>query len=202
MLDSGIISKIKQASMTLAKMYMKRVTMELESNWNTDRESSQDSLLLQGVHFEYRDYQFAGGLDSETLRFRRDKATRAGTPCSRVSRTFGWHTNGNHHEKPLIFFYYALLDSWLSPPKAGILTFITIILFCFPPYLSPSNGPKIEEITKMEKHHHIHITIMHEMRLIFMKREWLICYQNGYKLAASKINMLQYRNRILIVQCY
>jgi hypothetical protein len=46
--------QIKQASMTLVKMYMKRLTMELESNRNSDRESSQDSLLLQGVHFAYR----------------------------------------------------------------------------------------------------------------------------------------------------
>ncbi|CAI8610864.1 unnamed protein product [Vicia faba] len=67
MLDSGIVSKIKQASMNLVKMYMKRLTMELESIRNTDRESSQDSLLLQGVHFAYRAHQFAGGLDSETL---------------------------------------------------------------------------------------------------------------------------------------
>ncbi|XP_061354711.1 protein INCREASED PETAL GROWTH ANISOTROPY 1 isoform X2 [Gastrolobium bilobum] len=67
MLDSGMMSKIKQASMTLVKMYMKRVTMELESIRNSDRESSQDSLLLQGVHFAYRAHQFAGGLDSETL---------------------------------------------------------------------------------------------------------------------------------------
>ncbi|KAK7264800.1 hypothetical protein RJT34_32411 [Clitoria ternatea] len=67
MLDSGIMSKIKQASMTLVKMYMKRVTMELESVRNSDRESTQDSLLLQGVHFAYRAHQFAGGLDSETL---------------------------------------------------------------------------------------------------------------------------------------
>jgi hypothetical protein len=67
MLDSGITSKIKQASMTLVKMYMKRLTMELESNRNSDRESSQDSLLLQGVHFAYKAHQFAGGLDSETL---------------------------------------------------------------------------------------------------------------------------------------
>ncbi|XP_045813304.1 protein CHUP1, chloroplastic isoform X2 [Trifolium pratense] len=67
MLDSGITSKIKQASMTLVKMYMKRLTMELKSNRNSDRESSQDSLLLQGVHFAYRAHQFAGGLDSETL---------------------------------------------------------------------------------------------------------------------------------------
>ena len=43
--------------MTQAKMYMKIVTMELESNRNTDRESSQDSLLLQGVHFAYKAHQ-------------------------------------------------------------------------------------------------------------------------------------------------
>ncbi|XP_054806630.1 uncharacterized protein LOC129309218 isoform X2 [Prosopis cineraria] len=67
MLDSGIMSKIKKHSMTLVKMYMKRVTMELESIRNSDRESSQESLLLQGVHFAYRAHQFAGGLDSETL---------------------------------------------------------------------------------------------------------------------------------------
>lgn len=67
MLDSGISSKIKQSSMTLVKMYMKRLTMELESIRNSDRESNQDSLLLQGVHFAYRAHQFAGGLDSETL---------------------------------------------------------------------------------------------------------------------------------------
>ncbi|CAL0330239.1 unnamed protein product [Lupinus luteus] len=67
MLDSGMMSKIKQASMTLVKIYMKRVTMELESVRHSDRESSQDSLLLQGVHFAYRAHQFAGGLDSETL---------------------------------------------------------------------------------------------------------------------------------------
>ncbi|KAK4266017.1 hypothetical protein QN277_026994 [Acacia crassicarpa] len=67
MLDSGIMSKIKKHSMTLVKMYMKRVTMEVESIRNSDRESSQESLLLQGVHFAYRAHQFAGGLDSETL---------------------------------------------------------------------------------------------------------------------------------------
>ncbi|ESW26479.1 hypothetical protein PHAVU_003G122900 [Phaseolus vulgaris] len=67
MLDSGIMKNIKQASMTLVKMYMKRVTMELESIRNSDRESIQDSLLLQGVHFAYRAHQFAGGLDAETM---------------------------------------------------------------------------------------------------------------------------------------
>ncbi|GMY28048.1 protein CHUP1, chloroplastic [Fagus crenata] len=67
MLDSGIVSKIKKASLNLAKMYMKRVTLELESIRNSDRESGQESLLLQGVQFAYRAHQFAGGLDSETL---------------------------------------------------------------------------------------------------------------------------------------
>lgn len=49
--------QIKQSSMTLVKMYMKRLTMELESIRNSDRESNQDSLLLQGVHFAYRAHQ-------------------------------------------------------------------------------------------------------------------------------------------------
>ncbi|KAF8017677.1 hypothetical protein BT93_H2771 [Corymbia citriodora subsp. variegata] len=67
MLDSGMVYRIKQVSMRLATMYMKRVTMEFESMRNSDRESSQEALLLQGVHFAYRAHQFAGGLDSETL---------------------------------------------------------------------------------------------------------------------------------------
>ncbi|KAK4773132.1 hypothetical protein SAY87_028151 [Trapa incisa] len=69
MLDSGIVTKIKQASMKLAKAYMKRVTLELESVRRSDREAqaTQEALLLQGVHFAYRAHQFVGGLDSETL---------------------------------------------------------------------------------------------------------------------------------------
>lgn len=43
--------------MSLAKMYMKRVTLELESIQNSDREYSQESLLLQGVKFAYRAHQ-------------------------------------------------------------------------------------------------------------------------------------------------
>ncbi|OVA16633.1 hypothetical protein BVC80_1543g67 [Macleaya cordata] len=67
MLDSGMVSKIKQASMKLARMYMKRVSMELESVRSSERESTQEALLLQGVRFAYRAHQFAGGLDSETM---------------------------------------------------------------------------------------------------------------------------------------
>ncbi|ESQ30731.1 hypothetical protein EUTSA_v10012201mg [Eutrema salsugineum] len=67
MLDSGMISKIKRASIKLAKLYMNRVANELESVRNLDRESTQEALLLQGVRFAYRTHQFAGGLDPETL---------------------------------------------------------------------------------------------------------------------------------------
>ncbi|XP_013588619.1 PREDICTED: protein CHUP1, chloroplastic [Brassica oleracea var. oleracea] len=67
MLDSGMISKIKRASIKLAKTYMNRVANELESARNMDRESTQEALLLQGVRFAYRTHQFAGGLDPETL---------------------------------------------------------------------------------------------------------------------------------------
>ncbi|XP_010461641.1 PREDICTED: protein CHUP1, chloroplastic-like isoform X1 [Camelina sativa] len=67
MLDSGMISKIKKASIKLAKTYMNRVANELQSARNLDRESTQEALLLQGVRFAYRTHQFAGGLDPETL---------------------------------------------------------------------------------------------------------------------------------------
>ncbi|XP_058203493.1 protein CHUP1, chloroplastic [Rhododendron vialii] len=67
MLDSGFISKIKQGSMMLAKIYLRRVTTELESAQYLERESTQEGLLLQGIHFAYKVHQFAGGLDSQTL---------------------------------------------------------------------------------------------------------------------------------------
>ncbi|CAA7048139.1 unnamed protein product [Microthlaspi erraticum] len=67
MLDSGMISKIKRASIKLAKTYMNRVANELDSARNLDRESTQEALLLQGVRFAYRTHQFAGGLDPEAL---------------------------------------------------------------------------------------------------------------------------------------
>lgn len=43
--------------MKLAKVYMKRVTLEYESVRRSDRESTQEALLLQGVHFAYRAHQ-------------------------------------------------------------------------------------------------------------------------------------------------
>lgn len=41
----------------LANMYMKRITVELESFRYSERESTQEAFLLQGVHFAYRAHQ-------------------------------------------------------------------------------------------------------------------------------------------------
>ncbi|XP_039128462.1 protein CHUP1, chloroplastic [Dioscorea cayenensis subsp. rotundata] len=67
MLDSGMVKKIKLASVKLARVYIRRVLTELRSGRHTEKESTHESLIVQGVHFAYRAYQFAGGLDSETM---------------------------------------------------------------------------------------------------------------------------------------
>ncbi|PIN17741.1 hypothetical protein CDL12_09586 [Handroanthus impetiginosus] len=67
MLDVGILSKIKFGSVKLARMYMKRVAMELQSKGIFDKDSSLDYMLLQGVRFAFRIHQFAGGFDAETM---------------------------------------------------------------------------------------------------------------------------------------
>ncbi|KAL6546257.1 hypothetical protein OROMI_021978 [Orobanche minor] len=68
MLDMGILSKIKFGSVKLAKMYMKRVAMELQSKGEvSEKDSSLDYMLLQGVRFAFRIHQFAGGFDAETM---------------------------------------------------------------------------------------------------------------------------------------
>ncbi|XWS53428.1 hypothetical protein CRYUN_Cryun10bG0001000 [Craigia yunnanensis] len=67
MLDSGIMCKIKRASRKLATMYLKRVATELQLVRSLDKESAQEALLLQGMHYANRARQFAGGLDSETF---------------------------------------------------------------------------------------------------------------------------------------
>ncbi|XP_068660831.1 INCREASED PETAL GROWTH ANISOTROPY 1-like protein 2 [Aristolochia californica] len=67
MLGSGIISKIKAATVKLTKLYLKRVSVELESTRHSERESVQEALLSQCIRFAYRAHQFAGGLDSETM---------------------------------------------------------------------------------------------------------------------------------------
>ncbi|KAK1292662.1 hypothetical protein QJS10_CPB17g00865 [Acorus calamus] len=68
MLESGMVSKMKLSAIKLAKTYMKRVSTELASIRPSERESMSESLLVQVVRFAYRAHQFAGGLDSETMR--------------------------------------------------------------------------------------------------------------------------------------
>ncbi|KAG0611672.1 hypothetical protein M758_7G157100 [Ceratodon purpureus] len=67
MLDSGIVGKIKLASVKLARLYMKRVSMELERVGSLN-EPVREFLLLQGVRFAFRVHQFAGGFDPESMR--------------------------------------------------------------------------------------------------------------------------------------
>lgn len=43
--------------MKLVRVYMRRVKLELESVRNSERESTQEALLLQGVQFAYRAHQ-------------------------------------------------------------------------------------------------------------------------------------------------
>uniref|UniRef100_A0A0D9XN00 Protein CHUP1, chloroplastic n=2 Tax=Leersia perrieri TaxID=77586 RepID=A0A0D9XN00_9ORYZ len=71
MLDSGIASKMRLASLKLAKVYMKRSLKEL------DRETGGEALLAQSVRFAYRVHQFAGGLDCEAMRLFEDLMQRA-----------------------------------------------------------------------------------------------------------------------------
>ncbi|GAV71074.1 hypothetical protein CFOL_v3_14568 [Cephalotus follicularis] len=65
MLETGIVSQIKLASVKLARKYMKRVSAELE---NVGGGPEEEELIVQGVRFAFRVHQFAGGFDVETMR--------------------------------------------------------------------------------------------------------------------------------------
>ncbi|KAM7263097.1 hypothetical protein ACFE04_000780 [Oxalis oulophora] len=65
MLESGIVSQIKLASVKLAMKYMRRVSAELETVGGSPEE---EELILQGVRFAFRVHQFAGGFDAETMK--------------------------------------------------------------------------------------------------------------------------------------
>ncbi|KAK1285850.1 hypothetical protein QJS10_CPB20g01975 [Acorus calamus] len=65
MLESGLVSQIKLASVKLAMKYMKRVTAEMEA---VESGPEEEELVLQGVRFAFRVHQFAGGFDVETMR--------------------------------------------------------------------------------------------------------------------------------------
>ncbi|KAJ6964841.1 protein CHUP1 [Populus alba x Populus x berolinensis] len=64
LLNTGLIGQMKLSSLRLAKVYLKRITKELQLN----ECSGEDNLLLQGARFAYRVHQFAGGFDAETIR--------------------------------------------------------------------------------------------------------------------------------------
>ncbi|KAJ1694968.1 hypothetical protein LUZ63_011666 [Rhynchospora breviuscula] len=66
-LDKGLISKIKFASVKLAKKYMKRVANELQVMGALNKDPALEYMLLQGVRFAFRIHQFAGGFDAETM---------------------------------------------------------------------------------------------------------------------------------------
>ncbi|KAF8047242.1 hypothetical protein N665_3136s0006 [Sinapis alba] len=82
MLETGITSQIKLASVKLAMKYMKRVSAELEAIGGGGPE--EEELIVQGVRFAFRVHQFAGGFDAETMRaFQelRDKARSCHIQC-------------------------------------------------------------------------------------------------------------------------
>ncbi|WCJ27173.1 Tetratricopeptide repeat (TPR)-like superfamily protein [Euphorbia peplus] len=81
MLETGIVSQMKLASVKLAMKYMKRVSAELEAVGSGPEE---EELIVQGVRFAFRVHQFAGGFDVETMRaFQelRDKARSCHVQC-------------------------------------------------------------------------------------------------------------------------
>ncbi|XVF87357.1 hypothetical protein PTKIN_Ptkin18bG0113600 [Pterospermum kingtungense] len=81
MLETGIVSQIKLASVKLAMKYMRRVSAELEAVGGGPEE---EELIVQGVRFAFRVHQFAGGFDVETMRaFQelRDKARSCHVQC-------------------------------------------------------------------------------------------------------------------------
>ncbi|KAJ7570171.1 hypothetical protein O6H91_01G108800 [Diphasiastrum complanatum] len=78
MLDSGLIGKIKLASVKLARQYMKRVLSELGAIGDTsEKEPLKEFLLLQGVRFAFRVHQFAGGFDAESMQTFEELRSRA-----------------------------------------------------------------------------------------------------------------------------
>ncbi|PPD78447.1 hypothetical protein GOBAR_DD24641 [Gossypium barbadense] len=82
MLETGIVSQIKLASVKLAMKYMRRISSELEAVGGGGPE--EEELIVQGVRFAFRVHQFAGGFDVETMRAfeeLRDKARSCNVQC-------------------------------------------------------------------------------------------------------------------------
>lgn len=87
MLDNGIVSQIKLASVKLAMKYLKRVSAELEEVSGLEEEE----LMLQGVRFAFRVHQFAGGFDVETMRAFQELRNKA--------RSCHMHCQNQPHQK-------------------------------------------------------------------------------------------------------
>nr|XP_043625474.1 protein CHUP1, chloroplastic [Erigeron canadensis] len=66
--DSGVVGKIKLASVQLARKYMKRVASELDALEGPEKEPNREFMVLQGVRFAFRVHQFAGGFDAESMK--------------------------------------------------------------------------------------------------------------------------------------
>lgn len=75
--DTGVVGKIKLSSVQLARKYMKRVSSELDALAGTEKETTREFLLLQGVRFAFRVHQFAGGFDGESMRAFEELRSRA-----------------------------------------------------------------------------------------------------------------------------
>uniref|UniRef100_A0A0D9XVU5 Protein CHUP1, chloroplastic n=1 Tax=Leersia perrieri TaxID=77586 RepID=A0A0D9XVU5_9ORYZ len=80
--DSGVVGKIKLASVQLAKKYMKRVATELDALQGNDKEPNREFLLLQGVRFAFRVHQFAGGFDEESMKAFEELRSKMSTQTS------------------------------------------------------------------------------------------------------------------------
>ncbi|KAF0906253.1 hypothetical protein E2562_009257 [Oryza meyeriana var. granulata] len=80
--DSGVVGKIKLASVQLAKKYMKRVATELDALQGTDKDPNREFLLLQGVRFAFRVHQFAGGFDAESMKAFEELRSKVSTQTS------------------------------------------------------------------------------------------------------------------------
>lgn len=80
--DSGVVGKIKLASVQLANKYMKRVASELDALQGTEKEPNREFLLLQGVRFAFRVHQFAGGFDVESMKAFEELRSKMNTQTS------------------------------------------------------------------------------------------------------------------------
>ncbi|KAG0448670.1 hypothetical protein HPP92_027709 [Vanilla planifolia] len=80
--DSGVVGRIKLASVQLAKKYMKRVASELDALSSSEKDPNREFLLLQGVRFAFRVHQFAGGFDAESMQAFEELRSRVGKQTS------------------------------------------------------------------------------------------------------------------------